>query len=680
MQKIQEYSKWIIDKVFRFFGEQAYQYESKSIHRLKTEINFTKGTCKTEQSRYEHLLNYLGDEALITVLHLAVAQYLFPEFYHMLKGLTGQSTTLALALRLTGEENKWTYPQLKERYDRLREYLCLETRAENFLYRELFADERIVLYLAGDNTIAGELIKSCKLYFPFYQDISKDTEQDTESDKIRHMQKSMEDNFYIDRYTQTVYRQLSEMRKKTDNYIIQLCGEDGRGKKSILKTIAKYDNTGWVFVNYDRMKKAAGNELIRYIWLIKREAAFYEFGICYEYTMHEQEGDFYQFIEKCLEQNCATNICVCTDEKTELIPYTMLPIYKMFLPACERQERIDIWRKLSEDNNLELDYEKYGTKYFLNPGDIKKIFNGLKAVYHTDMTEEETDRLVAELCVNVRNAPKKGSIKRTISTYTMEDLKLKPQQKEILENICAYIRYSHKVYDVWNMETKYAYGKNVTALFYGPPGTGKTMAANVLSNELKMPLYRIDLSQVVDKYIGETEKRLEEIFTYADKSNVILFFDEADAIFGKRTEVKEAKDRYANTEVSYILQRIEQYEGIVLLATNFRNNIDEAFMRRMKYAVEFEMPDTNIRKEIWKSGFSKDVPLEDIDFDYLAESVELSGGYIKNIILNSVFLGAKDGNKVTMKHILYSVSNEYMKLGKVLGAGDFGKYAYYFLK
>lgn len=680
MQKIQEYSKWIIDKVFRFFGEQAYQYESKSIHRLKTQITFTEGIYKTEQSRYEHLMNYLEDEALITVLHLAVAQYLFPEFYHMLKGLTGQSTTLALALRLTGEEHRWTYPQLKKRYDRLREYLCLETRAENFLYRELFADERLVLYLAGDNTIAGELIKSCELYLPFYQDIYKDTEQNTESDKIRDTQNSVEDNPHIDKYTETVYRQLSQIRKKTGKYILQLCGEDGRGKKTILKTIAKYENTGWVFVNYNRLRIEAGKELIRYIWLIKREAALYGFGICYEYTMSEQEEDFYQFIEKCLEQNLnyASAICVCTDEKTELIPHTILPIHKIVLPDCERQERIAIWRKLSEDNNLKLDYEKYGAKYFLNPGDIKKIFDGLWAVYHTDMPEEETDRLVAELCVNVRNAPRKGSIKRTISTYTMEDLKLKKEHKETLENICAYVRYSHKVYDIWNMETKYAYGKNVTALFYGPPGTGKTMAANILSNELKMPLYRIDLSQVVDKYIGETEKRLEEIFTYADKSNVILFFDEADAIFGKRMEVKEAKDRYANTEVSYILQRIEQYNGIVLLATNFKNNIDEAFMRRMKYAVEFEMPDTNIRKEIWMSGFSRDVPLENIDFDYLAERVELSGGYIKNIILNAVFLGAKEGNKVTMKHILSSVRNEYIKMGKVLGPQDFGKYAYYF--
>lgn len=166
------------------------------------------------------------------------------------------------------------------------------------------------------------------------------------------------------------------------------------------------------------------------------------------------------------------------------------------------------------------------------------------------------------------------------------------------------------MYDEWNLESRYSYGKNVSALFYGPPGTGKTMAVHVIANMLNLPLYRIDLSQVVDKYIGETEKRLEEIFNAAEKNNTVLFFDEADAIFGKRSDVHEAKDKYANTEVSYILQRIEQYDGIVILATNYRKNIDEAFMRRIRYVVEFSLPDARLRKELWKSSFSDEIPTE----------------------------------------------------------------------
>ena len=202
------------------------------------------------------------------------------------------------------------------------------------------------------------------------------------------------------------------------------------------------------------------------------------------------------------------------------------------------------------------------------------------------------------------------------------------------------------------------------------------MAANVLSSALMIPLYRIDLSQVVDKYIGETEKRLEEIFSYAQNTNVILFFDEADAIFGKRTEVTDAKDKYANTEVSFILQRIEEYNGIVVLTSNMKNNIDTAFMRRMKCVVHFEMPDEAARCEILRSCFAPGVPREEIDFQFLAERVELSGGYLKNIVLNAVFLAAARKEAVTMEDMVRSVIAEYEKIGQVASFLDLGTYSY----
>ncbi|MBQ6886964.1 MAG: ATP-binding protein [Lachnospiraceae bacterium] len=230
------------------------------------------------------------------------------------------------------------------------------------------------------------------------------------------------------------------------------------------------------------------------------------------------------------------------------------------------------------------------------------------------------------------------------------------------------------------MQSKYTYGTGVSCLFAGPPGTGKTMAAQIMSTMLELPLYRVDLSQVVDKYIGETEKKLEAIFNLAEKSNTILFFDEADSIFGKRSEVSEAKDRYANTEVSYILQRIDEYDGIVILATNFKNNIDEAFMRRIRYVVEFVMPDAEMRYEIWKGCFPAEVPVEDIDFQYLANRFELSGGNIKNIVLNAVFLAAAEDVPVNMMHILESLRMEKLKMGKVMIARDFGEYGFYFEK
>ena len=197
---------------------------------------------------------------------------------------------------------------------------------------------------------------------------------------------------------------------------------------------------------------------------------------------------------------------------------------------------------------------------------------------------------------------------------------------------------------------------------------------HVLSDMLELPLYRIDLSRIVDKYIGETEKRLEEVFDVAEKNNAILFFDEADSIFGKRSEVNDSKDRYANTEVSYILQRMEEYDGIVILATNYKKNIDEAFMRRIRYMVEFPFPSEDMRRQIWESSFADKVPLEDIDFAYLARQFEFSGGSIKNIVLNAVFLAASQNHPVNMKDILQSVRAENMKMGKTMLMQDFAEY------
>ena len=282
---------------------------------------------------------------------------------------------------------------------------------------------------------------------------------------------------------------------------------------------------------------------------------------------------------------------------------------------------------------------------------------------------------VSALCGEGIHGTERGSIKRTHTSFTLEDLKLPDDKKELLLQICAHVKYRHLVYDTWQMESRYPYGRNVSALFVGPPGTGKTMAVHALANRLDMPLYTVDLSQVVDKYIGETEKKLEEIFTTAEKNNVILFFDEADSIFSKRSEVADAKDKYANTEVSYILQRVERYDGIVFLASNYRQNIDDAFLRRIRYLVEFQLPDEATRREIWESSFTPTVPQDDLDFAYLARQFPMSGGFIKNAVLNAVFMAAAEDSEVNMHHVLQSLRIEYMKQGRSLTRDELGAYS-----
>lgn len=204
-------------------------------------------------------------------------------------------------------------------------------------------------------------------------------------------------------------------------------------------------------------------------------------------------------------------------------------------------------------------------------------------------------------------------------------------------------------------------------LFAGPPGTGKTMSAEVVANELKLQILKVDLSQVVSKYIGETEKNLKEIFEHGEQTNSILFFDETDALFGKRSQVRDARDKYANIEVAYLLQKMEEHRGIAILATNFLENIDEAFLRRINYIVHFTLPNVEQREEIWRKMFPPQAPVsDDIDFKFLAEKIPISGGNIKNIVLSAAFLAADLNEKISMKHIIKAAKQEMRKAGKIL--------------
>lgn len=257
--------------------------------------------------------------------------------------------------------------------------------------------------------------------------------------------------------------------------------------------------------------------------------------------------------------------------------------------------------------------------------------------------------------------------------YRWDDLVLPPATRTVLEEIRARVAYRTLVYEQWGFDRKLALGKGLHLLFSGPPGTGKTMAADVLANEFEMSLYKIDLSAVVSKYIGETEKNLGEIFHEGETSNAILFFDEADALFGKRSEVKDAHDRHANIEVGYLLQRMEQYSGIVILSTNFRRNMDDAFTRRLHYCVDFPLPEKPERLKIWQRIWPQDTPLSaDLDLDFLAERLEIAGGYIRNIALAAAFMAAgetrqrKGKPEISMSHLIHATRREYQKMGQIL--------------
>ena len=250
-----------------------------------------------------------------------------------------------------------------------------------------------------------------------------------------------------------------------------------------------------------------------------------------------------------------------------------------------------------------------------------------------------------------------GLAQRVEPVATWRDLVLPPPQIATLHQIGAQVRQRLKVYEEWGFGGCGARGAGITVLFSGESGTGKTMAAEVLANELHLDLYRIDLASTVSKYIGETEKNLGRVFDAAEDSGGILLFDEADALFGKRSEVKDSHDRYANIEVSYLLQRMEQYRGLAILTTNLKAALDPAFQRRLRFVVQFPFPDETQRELIWRSVFPHAVPREGIEYAKLAR-LNVAGGSIRNIAVNAAFLAADAGKPVNMNHLLQSARSE----------------------
>jgi ATP-dependent 26S proteasome regulatory subunit len=310
--------------------------------------------------------------------------------------------------------------------------------------------------------------------------------------------------------------------------------------------------------------------------------------------------------------------------------------------------------------------QELASQFRLTPGQIQEAaaWVAQRRVMAHDEAEVTRDELYAA-CRNKSHHKLTELAVKIEPHYTWDDLVLPGEKVEQLQELCGQVVHRQRVYGDWGFARKLAHGRGISALFAGPSGTGKTMAAEVIAHELQLDLYKIDLSGVVNKYIGETEKNLAKIFHEAEASNAILFFDEADALFGKRTKISDAHDRYANIETSYLLQRMEAYEGVVILATNLRENMDEAFTRRIKFIVDFPFPDVASRKLIWQTHFPRETPVSaNLDYDWLAQQLQITGGNIKNIVLSAAFCAAAHGGTIDMTHVLHGTRREFEKMGK----------------
>ena len=341
------------------------------------------------------------------------------------------------------------------------------------------------------------------------------------------------------------------------------------------------------------------------------------------------------------------------------------PVVVVEIGAVTGAQRVDLWTRVIPGCSSS-DAEHLASYYPLAPAVIDAVGQALQVRIDGEITEPE----LRETIFSVVDDRLSGLATRIEVTQTWDDLVLPQDQLDTVSELLARVRERRRVYEQWGFASKLGKGLGVAALLSGPPGTGKTMAASLIAKDLGLALYRVDLAQMVSKWIGETEKNLAAVFDAAESGHAVLLFDEADSLFGKRTEVKSSNDRYANLEVNYLLQRLETFTGICLLTTNHEHAIDEAFRRRLAFHLRFPVPDQSERAQLWRAMIPGDAPLAPAsDFEALAERLELPGGLIRNAALRAAFLAADAGSPITMDHLWHAAVMEYEASGKIAPRG-----------
>lgn len=460
-----------------------------------------------------------------------------------------------------------------------------------------------------------------------------------------------------------------------------ICGQHGMGKTSLMARVCEILKKCVICIDVSCI---IIENMAKTLMSACREASFLDGFICLRGFERITDADSFEenYIQKIFRdvKKFTDGVFVFFDEASHL-PEFLRDGYSIVikLEDLSDEESFKLWKRELKNVKLSdnVSIHDMSNKFKLTPLQIKRakshaILEQSCSGYEPITSENLSDAAYAQITQKI-------SSQTTIikKKHKLDELVLPASQKNALIRACNQIRYKHVVYDNWGLKNTILYGTGLSMLFTGPPGTGKTMAAQVVASELNLEICRVDLSRIVSKYIGETEKNLSEVFDGAKKSNVILLFDETDALFGKRTEVKDSHDKHANLETAYLLQKMEEYDGITIMTTNLAENLDAAFFRRISYVIHFPLPDVNSRKIIWQKMYPKSAPLgKDVDFDFLSKRFEFSGGNIKNIVITSTFMAASESTSIEMKHILKAIEYETKKQGKMISKSDFGEYAY----
>ena len=530
--------------------------------------------------------------------------------------------------------------------------------------RFLKADDRIVSFLLGSDE-PDETIAPCVRLMGPGQDIETLVIDDSVKRGLKQL--AVGDSKPYVRNSQNRLR-----------VVLHLQGRAGSGRHTIAKALTRARGVPLLSADLERM--LSRTDFSTCLVLIDREArlasaALYWSG--FDALMLDDHRTWLAAFQKIVESGPELAFVASETAHLPASANDGLCHVRVTVSPPTGPQRLELWRRALKDRPFDIpsaDLSGIATRFRFTPRQIEEstYTAASLASWRDPERVQVTVQDLYDACRHHSNRTLATLARKITPRVGWDDIVLPPDRIVQLREICNHMKYRHQVFSEWGFERKLVSSKGLMALFAGPSGTGKTMAAEIIAGELGLDLYKIDLSSVISKFIGETEKNLARIFDEAESANAVLFFDEADALFGKRSEVKDSHDRYANIEVGYLLQRIEEYEGIAILATNFRRNMDEAFVRRLQFTVDFALPSEEDRYRMWQRILPEQTPRDPaIDLALLACRFDLTGGNIRNIALAAAFLAADERDIVRMTHLIAATQREYQKMGKLVADGEF---------
>ncbi len=636
-----------------------------------------------------------------------------PQLCALIQGSERNYPTFYLAF-LIFEAPSWDIvsPERPLRYWRLIE--ILQSGVEPLITSPLRADEKIVNYIKGLNYLDDRL---AKLVLPWQSTANSDTQQE---DFLPPSQQEA---------VQGIIHQFQNNADARNRLALELLGADTASKQLVAAQVCQGLNLELYRLPIALLPtESQVIETIARLWeresLLERVALYLDLLSCEDYTTQAQMAAFYRFLARgngiffidIYDQTSALEGESWSWDIAKPTSAEQIQAWERALDTASRDlimpivgqfnlniaEIEQVVRKVSPPDRQPVDCTEEGlieqelvtsaipnfNGSDLTSADLGRDRFELISIANTTITQtvteypeidqvspppQEDNSLLKQLwdgCLEITRPKLETMAQRIELKAGWQDLVLPADEMALLYQIAKQVRQRGKVYQEWGFHQRMNRGKGISALFAGESGTGKTMAAEVIAKDLGLHLYRIDLATVVSKYIGETEKNLRRLFDAAEDGGAILFFDEADALFGKRSEVKDARDRYANIEINYLLQRLEAYRGLAILATNKKNTIDQAFLRRLRFIVNFPFPGVAQRAKIWQQVFPKETPTEELDWERLSR-FNFTGGNVHSIALNAAFMAAEAGKSVTMDFVLSAARMEFKKLDKLVNEADF---------